>query len=57
MYMTRSSSLVEADVRPRDNPDMTKKDYPAHYTNESFQPEIWQPGSDYETDGSGKTVS
>ncbi|KAL6713587.1 hypothetical protein ACLMJK_009052 [Lecanora helva] len=40
-----------------DNPDMTKKEDPSHYTNEAFQPQMWQPGSDYETDTSGKGLS
>ncbi|KAL2037943.1 hypothetical protein N7G274_009418 [Stereocaulon virgatum] len=31
-----------------DSPDMSKREDPAHYTNQAFQPQMWRPGRDCE---------
>ena len=35
----------------RVSPDRSKKDERAHFTNQAFQPFIWQPGRDYDKAG------
>ena len=35
--------------------DRSKKEDPAHFTNHAFQPQIWQPGRDYERAGEPET--
>lgn len=41
----------QSDVMKECSPDRSKKEDPAHFTNEAFQPQIWQPGRDYDKGG------
>ena len=52
------SSLLASNIRMiRDNPDMTKKEDRSHYTNEAFQPQVWDYRTHYDTDEPGKGSS
>ena len=35
----------------RGSPDRSKKEDPAHFMNQAFQPQIYQPGRDYDKAG------
>ena len=49
MFSSETSSVVqEMTLLIRDSPDMSKREDPAHYTNQAFQPQMWRPGRDYE---------
>lgn len=42
---------IQSDVLKDCSPDRSKKEDPAHFTNQAFQPQIWQPGRVYEKAG------
>ncbi|KAL9068225.1 MAG: hypothetical protein Q9161_006358 [Pseudevernia consocians] len=46
---------VPSDVLKECSPDRSKKEDPAHFTNQAFQPQIWQPGRDYDKAGEPET--